>query len=399
MNTQYPSRRRLVPQLIILVLIFTLGYNVGSRHGANLYSSEAIGDADFTPYWKTWSILNEKFVSASTTTVTDQEKVWQSIVGLADAYNDPYTVFFPPEETKAFEESISNNFEGVGMEIGKRDDIITVIAPLKGTPADRAGMRPGDQILKIDDALTNQFSVSDAVQRIRGERGTTVVLTVLREGVDEAIEVSIVRDVINVPSIEVDDREDGVFVIHLYNFTGQSEQQFERALNQFKESGKRRLVLDLRGNPGGFLAASVEMASYFLPQGKIVVSEDFGKSSEIKHLRSKGYDLGVSNLEIVVLIDGGSASASEILAGALREHGVATLIGETSFGKGSVQQVVDITRDTSLKVTVARWLTPEGHSISEGGVAPDIEVLINRDTLVPGTDPQLERAIEYLLER
>lgn len=391
---------RLLPIFLIGGLIFFFGFSIGSRHGANLYSSEVIGNVDFAPYWKTWNVLNDKFVSGSSTAaVSGQDRVWQSIVGLAKSYDDPYTVFFPPKETKLFEASISGNFEGVGMEIGMRDDIVTVISPLKGTPADRAGMMPGDQIIRIDGESTNQFTVSDAVQRIRGERGTSVILTILREDVDEPLEISIVRDVITMPSIDTELRDDGIFLIQLYNFTGQSQKQFKKALKEFADSGADKLILDLRGNPGGFLDAAVDMTSWFLPKGKVIVSEDFGDPETIHHLRSKGHELPVEDFKMVILIDGGSASASEILAGALSEHGVATLIGEQSFGKGSVQQVVNITSDTSLKVTIARWLTPNGVSISHDGITPDIEVSFDMEDLEAGEDPQLDRAIEFVNEK
>lgn len=361
---------------------------------------------DFAPFWKVWEILDQKFVltkKASTTltlktaTSTDQDKVWGAIGGLTASLGDPYTVFFPPEESKSFETEISGNFEGVGMEIGIKDNMVTVVAPLKGNPAQRAGVLAGDKIISIDGQSTINMSVDKAVKLIRGKLGTKVKLTMVREGKKEPIEFVIIREVINTPTVDTEIKG-GVFVIKLYNFYSSSTDLFRKALREFIESGSDKLVLDLRGNPGGYLDAAVDMASWFLPLGKVVVSEDFGKNASGQIYRSKGYNIFNGNLKMVILVNGGSASASEILAGALREHNIAKLVGEKTFGKGSVQEVVKITTETSLKVTVARWLTPLGHSISEDGLTPDIEVKMTSEEFLKGKDLQMEKAIKYLKE-
>jgi carboxyl-terminal processing protease len=364
---------------------------------------------DLGPLWKAWSILDEKFVPSSTSTVaTDEEKVWGMIQGLASSYGDPYTLFFPPAESKAFEEEISGNFEGVGMEIDVKDEQLTVVSPLKGSPAEKAGMRAGDMILLINGEPSKGLTVENAVRKIRGPKGSVVVLSVVRDG--KPIEISITRDVIQVPTIETRGvtkegeevasgtgmRSDGVFVIQLYNFSANSIFDFRTALREFIESGSHKLVLDLRGNPGGYLEAAVDMASWFLPLGKVIVREDYAGNRDPDEFRSKGYDVFGDDLKMVILINKGSASASEILAGALREHGVATIVGETSFGKGSVQELVPITAGTSLKVTVARWLTPNGVSISDQGIVPDHEVKFTQEDLEAGKDPQFDKAVEVL---
>ncbi|MDO8594626.1 MAG: S41 family peptidase, partial [bacterium] len=379
------------------------------------------GKTDFLPFWEAWGALNEKFVAATSTAgATDQEKVWGAISGLTASLNDPYTVFFPPEEAKLFESEISGNFEGVGMEIGIKDDVLTVIAPLKGTPAERAGMRPGDKILKINDQVSTSMRVEQAVKLIRGPRGTEVRLNVFREGKKEPFEVKVMRDIIDIPTIDTETRsvpssggtsasttasgggsglqQNGVFVIKLYSFSLTSPRLFREALRTFRESGSNKLVLDLRGNPGGFLDAAVDMASYFLPAGKTIVTEDSGGKAPQKVHRSFGYDVFTKNLKMAVLINSGSASASEILAGALQDHGIAKLVGTRSFGKGSVQELIKLTPDTSLKVTVARWLTPKGNSISAGGLTPDVEVKLTLDDIEKKKDPQMDRAIELLTE-
>ncbi|OHA79956.1 MAG: hypothetical protein A2747_01910 [Candidatus Yonathbacteria bacterium RIFCSPHIGHO2_01_FULL_44_41] len=371
-----------------------VGY-VNTPQDSNLASIEAL---DLQPFWKTLEILNSKFIAttASSSVPSDKDKVWGAIEGLTASYGDPYTTFFPPKEATAFEEEVRGNFEGVGMEIAIKDKILTVVAPLKDTPAERAGIKPGDQILKIDKVFTNGMTVEEAIKNIRGPRGTTVTLVIKRNGGVEDIKVE--RDVINIPTIDTKLRDDGVFVISLYNFSSNSASLFRGALREFIESGSDKLVLDLRNNPGGYLEASVDMASFFLPLGKTIVIEDSGVKVKQKSERSRGYDVFNENLKMVILINEGSASASEILAGALREHNIAKLVGEKSFGKGSVQELIEITPETSLKVTIARWLTPKGKSISENGLEPDYKVTVTKKDIEKKLDPQMEKAVAILLD-
>lgn len=389
--------------LVLIGAVFYVGYYAGTQSaparitGVENASEGQPESVDFSAFWKAWSILEEKYVPASTSaeTVDSQAKVWGAIEGLAASLGDPYTVFFPPVESKLFESDIRGNFEGVGMEIVAQDGAITVITPLKGSPADRAGLQPGDKIIRIDGKDTLDLSTEKAVQIIRGEKGTPVVFTVFREG-GEPFNVTVIRDVINIPTINTEQLAGGIFLIELYNFSATSPNLFRGALREFIESDSNKLVLDLRGNPGGFLEAAIDMASWFLPAGKVIVREDFGGGKTERVYRSKGYDIFNDNLEFVILVDGGSASASEILAGALSEYDEAILVGDKTFGKGSVQELVSITPETSLKVTVARWLTPNGTSISEGGITPDSVIKRTREDIEAGRDPQLERAIEIL---
>jgi len=391
------------------ILIAVVSFYAGKREGTLSSAGRATdlqnqtmdqpGNVDFSSFWKAWNTINEKYVPASTTaeTVTTQDKVYGAIEGLASSLGDPYTVFFPPVESKLFESDIRGNFEGVGMEILAQSGALTVIAPLKGSPAERAGMQAGDRIIKIGDKETNGLTTEDAVQIIRGPKGTPVSFTVVRQDKKEPFEVTVVREVIDIPTINTQELPGGIFKIDLYSFTAQSPNLFRGALREFVESRDTKLILDLRGNPGGYLEAAIDMASWFLPSGKVVVRESFGGEEE-KVYRSKGYDIFNDNLKFVILVDGGSASASEILAGALSEQGKATLVGTKTFGKGSVQELVSITGDTSLKVTVARWLTPNGKSISDEGIAPDVVVERTSKDAENDEDPQLEKAIELLLE-
>jgi len=387
---------------------FVIAVFAGGVYSAPFFrSSAAVGaintestvKADFGPFWEAWALLNEKY--GGDKIPTEQEKVWGAISGLAASYGDPYTVFFPPVESKNFENDIAGNFEGVGMEIGIRDDALVVIAPLKDTPAARAGILAGDKILRIATTTTAGLGVDKAVKLIRGPRGTTVTLLISREGIGQPFEKTLTRAQIDIPTVRTEMRKDGVFVISLYNFSAPSMGLFRNALREFVSSGTDKLILDLRNNPGGYLEASVDMASWFLPAGKTVVKEDFGKKENEQVYRSKGYDIFTDQLKFAILINGGSASASEILAGALQDHKKAILVGEKTFGKGSVQELVKITPETSLKVTIARWLTPNGLSISHNGLTPDVEVSLSTTTPKGGVpvDTQMEKAAALLKAR
>ncbi len=398
--------RNITGALVLLVGVFLGGLFLGSSQsisvlspsfGASSVSELPPEDVNFGELFKAWRILETNFAPATTTDeVSDQEKVWGAIKGLAKSYGDDYTVFFPPVEKEFFESEVRGDFVGVGMEIGLRDEILTVIAPLKDTPAYRAGLLSGDKILTIDDEDTRGLGVESAVSKIRGEIGTPVVFTILREG-GAPFEVTVIRDTIILPTIETELTPEGVFVIRLFGFNAQAPQFFRTAVREFADSGSDKMIIDLRGNPGGFLEVAVDIASWFLPVGKAIVIEDHNDDSQNTSHRSRGYNVFTDQLKLVVLINEGSASASEILAGALREHDKATLIGETSFGKGSVQQVFPVSSDTSLKITIARWLTPNGNSISNGGIVPDIEVPFTSEDREAGNDPQLKRAIEFLV--
>ncbi len=393
--------KRIAVGVLLVFIGFYIGLNAGERKSGqaaiDLINTEVGKPAgvDFAPFWQAWKLLEEKFVPTSSTTVAkNEDKVWGAIKGLADSYGDPYTVFLPPVESEIFEADVRGNFEGVGMEVGMRDNTLTVIAPLKDTPAYRAGIKAGDMIIRIDGDSISGFSTEQSIAIIRGEKGTPVTFTIAREGVAEPLEITVYRDTISIPTINTERLSNGVFVISLYNFSSVSPELFRQALREFIESRTDKLILDLRGNPGGYLEASIDMASWFLPLGRPIVTEDFAGKEENIVYRSRGYDVFNDKLKMVILVDGGSASASEILAGALHEHGIAVLVGEKTYGKGSVQELMHITADTSLKVTVARWLTPKGLSISLNGIAPDFAVVNDKK----GIDSQRAKAESLLLD-
>lgn len=392
--------------LLLAIVLFSAGFNIGKNEArreieTNFLNKDGKSQVDLKPFWDAWSILDQKFVPASSTSFSldNQEKIWGAIAGLTAAYGDPYTVFFPPKEAKMFQEEISGSFGGVGMEIGIQDGLLTVVAPLKNTPAQMAGVLAGDKIISIDGQSALKMTTDEAIKLIRGEIGTSVTIVFGRKGEETPIEKKLIRAAIEIPTVNTKMLPENIFVIELYNFSANSPRLFKEALREFVQSGTDKLVLDLRNNPGGYLEAALDMASWFLPTGKVVVTEDFGGTKPNREYRSKGYDIFTDRLKMVILVNGGSASASEILAGALNEYGKATLIGSKTFGKGSVQELVPLTPDTSLKITVAHWLTPKGLNISEGGLTPDIVVDLTKENTKDGADPQLKEAVKYLLKK
>ncbi|MBI2409998.1 S41 family peptidase [Candidatus Kaiserbacteria bacterium] len=403
--------RSITARAVAFAIVAMLGFSAGIALSGNNSASAIvariplIGDGlDATPdteaeladFWKAWNALEDKYVSthASSTMPSARDRIFGAIQGLAASYGDPYTVFMPPTEAKIFTENISGHFAGVGMEIGIKNDLLTVIAPLKGTPAEAAGIRAGDQIVAIDSAATDDLSIDKAVSLIRGPAGSQVRLTLIREG--KPLEVTVTRETIQVPKSEDSmDSENGVYKIALYEFTSDSASVFSQTLARFKASGSRRLILDLRGNPGGYLDAAVDIAGHFLPEGAKIVTEDFGGKEPNRTHTSYGYDDLPAGTKTVVLVDGGSASASEILAGALQDNNVATVIGMKTFGKGSVQTLIDLDGG-ALKVTVARWITPAGNWIMGNGISPDIAVPFTQADADAKKDPQMERAVRFL---
>ncbi len=384
--------------LIVAIAVFMGGAYVGySRLPAadkitSVFNKESpiTATTDFNMFWKAWEIANEKFVGVDK--VSDQDRVYGAIKGMLASFNDPYTTFFPPSENSLFESEIAGTFDGVGIELGKKEDVLTVIAPLKDTPAARAGIKSGDAILKIDDTSTNDLSIDKAIDLIRGKAGTTVALTIFRTGFSATKVFTLTREHIALPTVDTETRPDAkVFIIHLYNFSAQSPQLFREALEKYFQSGYSNLLIDLRGNPGGYLDASTAIGGWFIPEGKTIVKE-IGKTPEdvVVHT-STGPTIFPANNKLVVLVDKGSASASEILAGALSEQGIGILAGEQTFGKGSVQQVVKLTNDTSMKITIAKWYTPNGVSISESGLTPRVKIPYVDSP--KGTDTQLEAAV------
>lgn len=400
------KKRLFIPVLAVMVVIFFVGFSVGNHDGFPKISQNIAGthnssntletyptSKDFRLFFDVWEQLEEKYPFDDAPSVSD--RIMAATEGLAQAYDDPYTVFFPPEDTQSFTEEIEGQFGGVGMEVGMRNGFVTVIAPLKGSPAEKMGVLSGDILTAVDGENVLDTSVEEVIQKIRGEVGTSVQLTFLREGETEPVQITIQRDIIQIPTLEIKIQDD-VFIISLFNFSEQAPSEFHDALIAFEQSGTHKLILDMRGNPGGFLEGAIDIASWFLPEGKVIVRESTGDSAKEIVYRSRGYGSLVDPSDMIVLVDFGSASASEIVAGALSEHDVATLVGAQTFGKGSVQEFIPIRQNSSLKVTVAKWLTPHGISISEKGLTPEYQVEFTTEDYQDGHDPQLEKALELL---
>ncbi|MCK4520391.1 S41 family peptidase [Candidatus Parcubacteria bacterium] len=393
-------KKIIIAFLIIIAVLFSFGfgYYFGEIEGKRMISPS--DELNFSLFWEVYNTLKEKY--AHPEDFNNEKIIYGAISGMVESLGDPYTVFFNPEEAKIFEEDVKGVFEGVGMEIGIREKGLTVIAPLEGTPAQKAGLRPGDKIIKIDDISTINIAIDEAVKLIRGQKGTEVSLTIYREDWGETKEIKIVRGVIKIPSLawelisSSDERQDDIAHIKLYQFSEKAAYDFKTAAREILDSSAERIILDLRNNPGGYLTVAQDITGWFLEKGQIVTIEDFGEEKEQKLYKAKGPEKFLS-YPIVVLINEGSASGSEILAGALRDNRQVKLIGEKTFGKGTVQSL-EYLSEGSLKITIASWLTPKGEVLTDKGLKPDIKVEMTLEDYEQGKDPQLEKAVEILKE-
>lgn len=331
----------------------------------------------------------------------DQNKlIYGAAKGMVEASGDPYTIFFDPEETESFNDDISGSFEGVGLQIETKDDKLVVVAPLKDTPASRAGILAADEITSVDGTSTIGMSASEAVVLIKGEKGTEVTLGIFRQGWTEPKDFKIVRDTIKVPTIELEYKEvNGKKIAHLtiVQFSENVYDDFQKEARNILKSGAGGIILDLRNNPGGFLDRTQYIASWFLDEKSVVFQEKTrnGQGYETRSEYANG-PASLASIPVVVLINGGSASASEILTAALRDNRNVDIIGETSFGKGSVQRVFDLPDHSSVKITIAKWLTPKGETIDGQGIEPTIEVKMTEEDYSQDKDPQMDKALEVI---
>ncbi|MFA6135781.1 MAG: S41 family peptidase [Candidatus Paceibacterota bacterium] len=367
---------------IVVVLViggsYYTGFTNGSSQTKNIIVEGVIdpqkGNAtDFSTFWETWGIIKSKYVSAEKTE-NNQNFLYGAISGLVDSLGDPNSTFFQPKDAKKFSDEISGEFGGIGAEIGmNKDKQLVVIAPLKGTPAEKAGLKPQDYIIKINDEITANLSVDEAVKKIRGPKGTTVKLTIFRDGWTEEKVFEIARDVIQIPTLDFEMLDGKIAYIALHNFYEKAPSLFYQAALKTIAENSEGMIIDLRNNPGGYLEAAVNIAGWFVEKGQIVVTEEFRDKSKNEVFTSRGPSL-LKNIPVVVLINKGSASASEILAGALKENNGAIIAGETSFGKGTVQELIGLSDDSMVKITIAHWLTPKGNIIDKNGITPDVKI-------------------------
>ena len=386
-------KRSLVTFFLIFVLLLSFGFGFLVGRNSIVCKFCPPEDLDFSLFWEAWHKVQEKYIDPEKIDI--QKLIYGAISGMVESIGDPYTAFFNPEETKKFLEDVSGRFEGVGMEIGIRDGKLKVIAPLEGTPAQKAGLRAGDEIVKIDNTQTVDITVEEAVSLIRGAKGTEVTLTILREGWDEPKEITVKRAVIEIPSSKWELLQDDIAYIKLYQFSENLDSDFRKIASEVLTSPAKKIILDLRNNPGGYLERAQDIAGWFLEKGQIVVIEDFGAGKERTDYKANG-NAQLRDYPIVILINQGTASGSEIMAAALRDNRGIKLIGEKSFGKGSVQELEKLREGASLKITVAKWLTPSGEFITDKGLEPDIKVEMTDQDYEEGRDPQLDKAIEII---
>ncbi|NMC51142.1 S41 family peptidase [Candidatus Kuenenbacteria bacterium] len=377
-------------------------FNYGEVKGKDAETPPFLGkDVNFKLFWDVWNKIQEKYVDRP---VGETKLMYGAMAGLVASLDDPFSGFMEPKTATDFEESLAGRFEGIGAEIAIRHDVLTVVSPLPESPAEKAGVLAGDVIMEIDGYKTEKIDINDAVNRIRGEKGTTVNLKIYRQKENKILDIPVVRDVIKIVSVslqrfsseqypELGDKK--IDLVKVTNFNADTEERFRQIMVEVGKDNPDGLILDLRSNPGGYLDTAIMMANAWVDQGKVVVTEKFVDDKKM-HLASEAPVL--NKFRTVVLVNGGSASGSEIVAGALQDHGLATLVGEKTFGKGSVQELENLDDGSAIKITIARWLTPKGRTIDKEGIEPDIKVELTSQDFNDGKDPQLDRAIKFLLE-
>lgn len=405
----------LVTAICLLVIGFSVGYEFNQRRDTG--ASSAIGqvvnaekipdyltkDVDFNEFWQVWNYVKTNYVKPD---VPDTQLFYGALGGIVASLGDPYSVFFEPEISQKFNEELSGSFQGIGAEIGLKDSHLTVIAPLPGTPADRAGLKAGDFILTIDEQDTTNISLDYAVSIIRGPKGTPVKLSVFTTGDKEPHDLTIVRDSIEIDSVRfarTDAKgvtqqegvllENGIAYLHLSYFNENTLADWNKTVQAVITKNPKGIILDLRNNPGGFLSTAIEVAGEWV-DGKTVVKEQLRDGSKVEHKAER--QARFAGIPTVVLVNGGSASGAEIVAGALQDYGVAKLVGQTTFGKGSVQDLKQFSDGSSVKLTIAEWLTPNDRNINKEGIKPDVEVDRTKEDYENDLDPQLDKALEIL---
>ncbi|MCK5415984.1 S41 family peptidase [Candidatus Parcubacteria bacterium] len=349
-------------------------------------------DIDFDLFWDVWEALEKNYVDKED--VTEKKMFYGALKGLANSVGDPYTVFMDPKINKEFQEDLAGTFEGIGAEIGIKNDILTIIAPLPDMPAEKAGLMAGDKVLAINGTSTLGITIDAAVNKIRGPKGTDVILSITRDGLDNIQDITIKRGKIIIHSIKTTfDNE--IYTIKISNFGNDTVELFNKATREIIEKNPKGIILDLRNNPGGYLETAIEIASEWVENGTIV-TEQYSKKKGIETPHPARGRARIKNIPTVVLVNGGSASASEIVAGALQDYDLATIVGKQTFGKGSVQSLENLSDGSSLKITVAKWLTPKGRSINDEGITPDIIIDYTLEDYEEDREPQMNAAIKIL---
>ncbi|MFZ5390697.1 MAG: S41 family peptidase [Patescibacteria group bacterium] len=402
-------KRPLPPTLVVVFVLvgFLLGYGLGfnKKNNQDFFSGTVTNinqpapdylsrDIDFSLFWKVWQYVHNNYINHS---ISDTKLFYGAIAGMVQGLEDPYSVYMDPQTAKEFASELEGSFEGIGAEIGVKDQNLVIVAPLPDTPAERAGLKPGDRILAIENTDTTGMAVDKAVRLIRGERGTAVKLLILPKSADEPKIVEITRDkiVLKIVQGEIKTSPSGLKVayLRLAHFSQNSDTLFKEAWVKLLAQGSQAIIFDLRNNPGGFLDQGVAIASHWIKEGVIVSEKTPGQQTRDYSSTGLG-ELG--NIPTVVLVNEGSASASEIVTGALQDYGLATIIGQKTFGKGSVQNLEEFPDGSAVKLTVAKWYTPKGRSIDKNGLEPDIKVEFTEADLKEEKDVQLDRALQFL---
>lgn len=390
------------PHIIVgalFVLVFMLGWILGhqdanfGRFGftPNIIGKDTQKNVDFSAFWRTWELLEKKYDGK-----IDYEKmVFGAIKGLTDSMGDPYTAFMTPKEAQLLSDDLSGVVSGIGAEIGIKNNRITVIAPIDESPAKKAGILSGDTIIQINNESTEGMDINTAVSKIRGEAGTKVTLKIIRGSEEKTFEIT--RAKVVVKSVNSEIKKGNIGYVSISRFDENTTDELRKVLDGFVSKNITKLVLDLRNNPGGYLDQSVTVASEFIERGVVVAEKrEIDGSGKMEYKATGKGKMTNQNIKIIVLVNEGSASASEIVAGALKDHKRATLVGETTFGKGSVQEIEELAKGAKLRITVAHWYTPNGENISKEGIKPDIEVKLSEEDYNNNRDPQLNKALELL---
>jgi carboxyl-terminal processing protease len=403
-KTPVATKHRKLLSVLFIILVAAGSYRLGYVTGKKglvfqpkefkiINQNEQPATVDYNLLWEALRVVQNNYIDKDK---IDQRKIlYGAVRGAVSAAGDQYTTFFDPDELNNFRTELAGSFDGIGAEVGKKDNNIVIVAPLDDTPAQKAGILANDIIVAIDGQSTADMSVDEAVTKIRGKRGTQVTLTIYRSGHNKTFDVIITRETISVKSVKWEYKtvnNKNVAIINISRFGDDTNDLFGQAINDVLLHHVDGVVLDLRNDPGGYLESAVQVAGQWVPKNQVVVTEAHSDGSSIPY-NSAGFGR-LSSTKTVVLINGGSASAAEILAGALRDYNIAQLIGEKSFGKGSVQQLIDLPGDSAVKVTIAKWITPSGKNLNHDGLTPDIEVKLSEDDMNNKRDPQLDRALE-----
>ncbi len=401
------SKRRIVTAVLALAAVaallgsgFALGWKSGRNYPENIIiqgvsnlEEEKPEAVDFGTFWQAWQEIDSTYLNYDK--VGNAERVHGAINGLVGALNDPYSEFFAPTDNQKFHEDIQGSFGGIGAELGSKDNYIIVVAPLKDTPAERAGLKPGDKILAVNSSSTFDLPIDQAVKWIRGPIGEKVTLTIFREDWEKSKDIAIIRENIVIPTLETEIIDGNIAHVQLFSFNANATRLFYNAVFKLFAAGNTEgLILDLRNNPGGYLEVAVELAGWFVPRGSLIVTQA-GRDSK-QEFRAVGNE-SLKDFPLVILVNKGSASASEILAGAIKvNRDNVELVGEKTFGKGTVQELHELRDGSSLKLTVAHWVLPNGQILEGEGLTPDVEVKMTDEDFEAKRDPQLERAVELL---